>query len=85
MNKPEPSSSRPEPLLPNPEEMEPEERLAYINDVRSRMLEDPDNVTEEEIKHSLRLLALDRSGRAAASQASRAKKAPAQPIADDFF
>ena len=71
--------------LPDPATLEPAERLAYVNEIRGRMMEDPASVSEEEIKHSLAMLRMDRSSAAATSAAKRQSKEPVAPIADDFF
>lgn len=73
------------PDLPDPETLSVEERLAFVSRMQQRMMENPDSVSEAELKHSLLLLRLNRSASAAASGSKRSSSAPVKPIADNFF
>ena len=73
------------PPLPDPNTMTPEERIHFVNEVRERMMADPDSVTEDELKHSIDVLRVSRANSAQAAATKRKASAPAAPLPTTFF
>ena len=63
-------------LSRNPDEMTPQDRIAFINDARSRIL-GHETLSDEELRYAIKLMQSERKLSSSRSGAAKAKKAPA--------
>lgn len=67
--------------LPTEESMTPNERMAYVHKIRSRMNEDVDSVSTEELAEAVRCIVIDR---ATPKKRTSTKKEERVASLDDF-
>ena len=63
-------------LSRNPDEMTPQDRIAIINDARSRILA-RETLSDEELRYAIRLMQSERKLSSSRSGTAKSKKAPA--------